>query len=314
MPGIEFPWEQITVLDLSYMDIRDEERCRVCVRFIVRCLYLEILITPLWDWKDDDEAKPTTCSNVLELHAMRVPNALTFPLLQEASLRDNSDNYGSLHSFKHLLVRSNCMNTLTSLSLDSVQLAASPDSTLHSILLQTHDLTYLKLIVDIQHYSAQTVGHVDIQIGRLVKSLEVIPTKAVTFLPLLSSLDIRIDNHRNSCWLPYVGPIGEFASAVKARWKGDDTIGPARLWTCHFIVHAHCFDDFIFREAGGGVVYRVFDAAERVIFNALVDNGMDLAIQVLSEAIQVCGPYPGSNYAVFATNGSIARLSEEGKS
>ncbi|KAF9019330.1 hypothetical protein BDZ89DRAFT_1116784 [Hymenopellis radicata] len=53
-----------------------------------------------------------------------------------------------------------------------------------------------------------------------MKSLEVVPNESVTFLPLLSSLDIRVFNNLASQSLLYFGPVGSFASTVKTRWKG----------------------------------------------------------------------------------------------
>ncbi|KAF9023493.1 hypothetical protein BDZ89DRAFT_1162710 [Hymenopellis radicata] len=118
------------------------------------------------------------------------------------------------------------------------------------------------------------------QIETIVKSLEVIPAKTVTFLPLLSSLDIQIRNPCNSYDLQCFGPVGSFASMLKARWKGDDTVSLARLRTCHFAVHA--------RHVGRNWE-NIFTDTERLVFDALVDDGMDLTIQVESTLTESVG-------------------------
>ncbi|KAF9026804.1 hypothetical protein BDZ89DRAFT_830236 [Hymenopellis radicata] len=297
MLGVEFPWDQITELDLSCMDCDgDEEERRACIRLIGQCPSLEILSTPYWD-PDDDDDSPITSSNACKLNATSVPVALTLPLLREASLHPDpaTAHYDCLYQFKQLLIRSNGVSTLTCLSLAGVPLAASPDRTLHSILSQTHSLAFLKLTIYIQAYGDQTDASDREEIVMLVKSLEVVPTKTVTFLPLLSSLDIRIHDHRESLVLLYFGPVGSFASTLKARWKGDDTIGLTRLRTCHFSVQAQHLKDSIYRAAGSFVPH-IFSEAERFVFNALLDEGMDLAIRVTSELAANVG---GSN-VVFA--------------
>ncbi|KAF9021672.1 hypothetical protein BDZ89DRAFT_1137818 [Hymenopellis radicata] len=251
------------------------------------CPSLETLCLPYEDGGDELAYTPITCSNMRKLDAPSVPviNALTLPRLQEASIRPNPDtpHYDALHSFKQLLIRSNCVSTLTRLSLASVPLAASPDCTLHSILSQTHSLAFLGLEVTVWDHDDETNFGDREQIVTIVKSLEVIPTKTVPFLPLLSSLIIRVGNHHDPSSLYYFGPVGSFASTVKARWKGDDTNGLARLKTCHFSVKArHLMQKSVFREAQSLAVHPIFDEAERLIFNALVDDGMDLVIRVTS--------------------------------
>ncbi|KAF9026148.1 hypothetical protein BDZ89DRAFT_1067817 [Hymenopellis radicata] len=305
MPGVEFPWDQITELDLSYMGSDgDEEAHRACMRLIGQCPSLETLSTPYWDSEDDDDSTytPITCSNVRKLDATSVPVALTLPLLREASFRPepSTAHYNHLYSFKQLLIRSNCLSALTSLSLASVPLAASMHHTvtLHSLLSQTHSLASFKLAISLQDYNDQTDVSDREQIVTILKSLEVIPAKTVTFLPLLSSLDIRVYNHRNSYFLLCFGPVGSLASMVKARWKGDDTVGLARLRTCHFAVQAHHLRDGIYRDVTTTPTFvpHIFSEAERLIFDALVDDGMDLAIRVTSALTQSVG----SNSVIFA--------------
>ncbi len=144
MLGVVFPWDQITELDLCPMDQdidfddeEEEEGPRKWMSLIGRCPSLEILSMPEWDF-DDGENGPTytpiTCSKMSKLDIMSVPviNALTLPLLREVYLHPDlrlADD--SLYSLKQLLVRSNCMNGLTSLSLTSVPLGAFPDRTFH---------------------------------------------------------------------------------------------------------------------------------------------------------------------------------------
>ncbi|KAF9024343.1 hypothetical protein BDZ89DRAFT_1069156 [Hymenopellis radicata] len=218
---------------------------------------------------DEDEESaytPITCPNIHQLDATSVllVNTLTLPRLREASFHPvlATADY-ALSSFKHLLIRSNCLSALTSLSLTNVSLATSPER-VHSILSQTHSLAFLNLEVTMREYDDETDASDRDQIVAIVKSLEVIPTKTVTFLPLLSSLDIQICNHYERFNLRYFGP---------ARWKGDDTVGRARLRTCHFSVQAQHLEDSIYRAAG----------TERFVFNALIDEGMDLAIRVTSD-------------------------------
>ncbi|KAF9023515.1 hypothetical protein BDZ89DRAFT_157227 [Hymenopellis radicata] len=288
MLGVEFPWDQITELDLSRIDCdgdeegRDEEDRRACMRFIGQYPSLEILSTPYWDSEDDDDSAytPITCSNVRKLDVTSVPVGLMLPLLREASLRPvpGMAQHNYLYQFEQLLTRSNCLRTLTSLLLARVPLATSLDCTLHSILLQTHSLAFLSLSIYIQDYDDQTDASDREQIVTIVKSLEVIPTKTITFLPRLSSLDIQIRLHRETANLQYFGPVGSFASAIEARWKGDDTVGLARLRRCHYAVQARHLQHSVHRGTAT-FVPRIFSEAERLVFDALVDDGMDLAIR-----------------------------------
>ncbi|KAF9001040.1 hypothetical protein BDZ89DRAFT_1246090 [Hymenopellis radicata] len=255
--GVEFPWDQITELDLDDMDLINgsEEERRECMSLIGKCPSLEVLSTPYWDSEDNENESPyapITCSNMRRLNATSVSviDALTLPSLQEVFLNQNPTSIHSdiLYSFKQLLMRSNCLGTLTRLSLDAVPLAASPDRTLLSILSQTQNLTFLDLHVCI---GDETDVRDQEQIVALMKFLEVVPTESVTFLPLLSSLDIRVLDDLDSQRLPYFGPVGSFASTVKTRWQGDDTLSLARLKRCHFAVHAWYLNtsEAIFRDS-----------------------------------------------------------------
>ncbi|KAF9002215.1 hypothetical protein BDZ89DRAFT_666697 [Hymenopellis radicata] len=303
-PVLEFPWDQITELDLAGMDAEgDEDDIRACMRLIGLCTSLETLSVPYW-YLEDDEAEspytPTTCSNVrkLDIKSVRVIDALTLPRLREAFLH-RGPAYDALYSFKQLLVRSNSLSALTSLSLASVPLAASPDSTLHSLLSQTRSLAFLDLVVSLLEFDDQTGVNARKdreQIVAIVESLKVIRTKTVTFLPLLSSLDIQIHHHRDPSGLYYFGPVGSFASTVETRWKGDDTVGLARLKTCHFSVQArHLMPNRIFRDPLRPIA-GICNEAESFIFNALVDDGMDLAIRVTSNLTETVG----GNSVLFA--------------
>ncbi|KAF9023472.1 hypothetical protein BDZ89DRAFT_1136660 [Hymenopellis radicata] len=71
-----------------------------------------------------------------------------------------------------------------------------------------------------QDYDDQTDASDRDQIVAIVKSLEVVPTETVTFLPLLSSLNIRVSRHCDPSNLHYFGPVGSFASTLKAAGKG----------------------------------------------------------------------------------------------
>ncbi|KAF9024714.1 hypothetical protein BDZ89DRAFT_1135854 [Hymenopellis radicata] len=230
---VDLPWDQITELDLSWLGVHGgEEERRACMRLIGLCPSLEALALPSWDLEDDEGESPytpITCSNMRRLHCASVPviEALTLPRLREAYL-----HYDILHSFKKLLIRSSCLSALTSLSLTYGPLASSPEH-VHSILSQTHSLTLLNLTVFIDE---QTDASDRDQIVAIVKSLEVVPRVTVTFLPLLSSLFIRVYNHRDPSNLHYFGPVGSFAYTLKDRWEGDDIVGLARLRTCHFAV------------------------------------------------------------------------------
>ncbi|KAF9023495.1 hypothetical protein BDZ89DRAFT_156835 [Hymenopellis radicata] len=286
-PVVEFPWDQITELDLSRMDEEgDEDDLRACMRLIGLCPSLEILAVPHW-YLDDEAAPPyipTTCSNVCKLYTMsvRVIDALTLPRLREASLQVSHSAYDALYLFKKLLIRSNALSTLTSLSLASVPLAPSSSGrTLHSLLSQTPSLAFLALKVFIEEdYDDEMEVSDWEQIVAIVKSLKVVPTESVTFLPLLSSLDIRVYDHSDWQRLLSFEPGASFASALKARWKGADTVGLARLKTCHFSVEAP--KDRSHWDASRPVP-GIFNEAERPIFNALVDDGMDLTIRVTSD-------------------------------
>ncbi|KAF9023494.1 hypothetical protein BDZ89DRAFT_1162711 [Hymenopellis radicata] len=146
---VKLPWDQITELDLSPMGpVDSEEERRECIRLIGRCPSLETLSMPEWGSEDDESVYTAiTCSNMRKLDATSVPviNALTLPCLREVFFRPEpaTADY-ALSSFKQLLIRSNCITALTSLSLANVPLAASPaDCTLHSILSQTHSLAIL---------------------------------------------------------------------------------------------------------------------------------------------------------------------------
>ncbi len=129
--GVEFPWDQITELDLSCMDFNgDEEERRVCMRLIGQCPSLEILSTPEWypDDEYEDELAYTTCSNMSKLNAssVHVIDVLILPHLREASLNPDASEIppNMLYSFKRLLIRSGCLSSLTRLSIASVPLAA----------------------------------------------------------------------------------------------------------------------------------------------------------------------------------------------
>ncbi|KAF9036889.1 hypothetical protein BDZ89DRAFT_449400 [Hymenopellis radicata] len=190
-------------------------------------------------------------------------------------------------------MRSNCMSAITRLSLDSVPLAASPDRTLHSILSQTQNLTFLDLTVYIQEIEPddETDDSDQEQIVAIVKSLEVVPTETVTFLPLLSSLDIRVYDHQDSSKLLYFAPVGRFASMLKARWDSAPRL--VRLRRCHFVVHAWRMHRVVYRDddVSSGVA-NVFDEKERCIFHALIDDGMDLSIRVMSDSTEHVGGHP----------------------
>ncbi|KAF9045739.1 hypothetical protein BDZ89DRAFT_1058703, partial [Hymenopellis radicata] len=112
MLGVEFPWDQITELDLSGIDCdSDEEQRRACMRLIGQCPSLEILSIPYWDPDDDDDSLSTTitCSNARKLDATSVPVALMLPLLREAFLHPDpgTAHFDCLYQFKQLLIRSN---------------------------------------------------------------------------------------------------------------------------------------------------------------------------------------------------------------
>ncbi|KAF9031857.1 hypothetical protein BDZ89DRAFT_609474 [Hymenopellis radicata] len=158
--GVEFPWDQITELDLSCMDFDgDDEERRACMRLIGQCPSLEVLSTPYSDSEDDESADtPITCSNMSKLDALSVPviNALTLPRLREASIHPDPGTADILYSFKRLLIRSSCLSALTKLSLANVPLAASPEHSLFSILSQTHSLTVLDLAVSILQWWVAT--------------------------------------------------------------------------------------------------------------------------------------------------------------
>ncbi|KAF9032091.1 hypothetical protein BDZ89DRAFT_1063464 [Hymenopellis radicata] len=271
--AIEFPWDQITELDLSrmYSDDREEER-RESIRLIGQCPKLDAT-------------------------SVAVIDALTLPRLRDVSFHpDLATADYALYSFKQLLIRSNCLSALTNLSLASVPFAASPaDCTLHSILSQTHSLAFLGLAVTVGEFDDEMDGSDRQQIVTIVQSLKVIPAKTVTFLPLLSSLDIRIHNHDG---LTYFGPVSSFASMLKARWKGDDTVGLARLRTCHFAVDARHVDLNGIYRGNSLFAQQIFSEAERLIFDALVDDGMDLAIRVTSAFTESVG----GNSVVFAVS------------
>ncbi|KAF9043862.1 hypothetical protein BDZ89DRAFT_1059342 [Hymenopellis radicata] len=272
LPVVEFPWDQITELDLAGMDAEgDEDDLRACMRLIGQCPSLETLTVPYWYLEDDEAAPPyipTTCSNVhkLDTKSVRVMDALTLPRLREASLDPNPGmgHYDALSLFKQLLICSNALSALTSLSLESVPLAASPDCALHSILSQTHSLAFLALKVFIEDDDDETEVSDWEQIVAIVKSLK---------------------------RLLYFAPIASFASAIKARWKGADTVGLARLKTCHFSVQA---PQDRRHWAASRPVPGIFNDAERLIFNALVDDGMDLTIRVTSDLTE------NDNNVVFA--------------
>ncbi|KAF9023484.1 hypothetical protein BDZ89DRAFT_1136671 [Hymenopellis radicata] len=300
-PAIELPWDQITELDLSRVDLDDEGGRRACLRLIGQCPSLEILTMSEWDSADDESAYTAiTCSNMRKLYATSVPviDALTLPRLRDASLSPNDSliHFDILHSFKRLLIRSNCLGALTRLSLNSVPLAASPEHSLCSILSQTHSLAFLDLAVIVGEFDDETDASDREQIVAMVKSLEVVSTESVTFLPFLSSLDIQVYNHRDSWRLLYLGPVGSFASTVKTRWKGDDTLGLARLKRCRFAVHVVKMNKTICRDSVGVPIVNVFNEEETHIFNALIDEGMDLSIRVTSEFIRPVG----GRYPVFA--------------
>ncbi|KAF9003477.1 hypothetical protein BDZ89DRAFT_1080973 [Hymenopellis radicata] len=290
MLSVEFPWDRIKELDLAGLEFDGDEDDRKTMRLIARCPSLETLTLPYWYPGDDEDSSPytpITCPNIrkLDVTSVSVINALTLPRLREGLLNPDPTNthYNFLHSFKELLIRSSRLSALTRLSLVRVPLAPSPDDNLLSILSQTHSLTFLDLAVSMPQFDDATAVDDQDQIVALVNSLKVaVSTETVTFLPLLSSLFIQIHNHNDSSKLLYFGPVGSFASTLKSRWEGDDMVGLARLRTCHFAVQAKRLNhDYIYRGDWRPVAH-VFNEAERLIFNGLIDNGMDLAIRVTS--------------------------------
>ncbi len=299
-PVVEFPWNQITALDLSDMDVDDERGRIACMRLIERCPSLETLSMPRCYLLDQEPYTPITCSNIRRLRASSVPviDALTLPRLRLASLfPEPATTHGDImYPFKQLLIRSNCLSALTGLSLFNVPLATSPEHSLLSILSQTHSLTSLSLTVFMQGLRDASNGA---QIAAIVNSLEITPaSKTVTFLPVLSSLEIRVSNHSDLMRVPYFGPVDRFASTLTARWKGDDSAGLAKLRTCHFTVQARYLTSNIYRDTEHVHTSAVFSEAERSIFTALVEDGMDLIIRVTSELTAAVG----NNGIVFAVS------------
>ncbi|KAF9022068.1 hypothetical protein BDZ89DRAFT_1071005 [Hymenopellis radicata] len=270
MLSVEFPWDRIKDLDLSYLEFGSDEDDRRCMRLIEQCPSLETLSLPYWYLGDDEDETPympITCSNIRKLDATSVSviNALTLPRLREASLHpDPTDTHDNiLHSFKELLIRSSRLSALTRLSLAGVPLApllsTDSDSVL-SILSQTHSLTFLDLAVSMRQFNGDPAVHDQDQIVALVNCLQVtVSTQTVTFLPSLSSLYLRVYNRPDPLTLRYFGPVSSFASMLKSRWEAY--IGIMR-------VSSHCI--FSTRRKG-------------FIFNGLIDNGMDLAIRVTSD-------------------------------
>ncbi len=111
------------------------------------------------------------------------------------------------------------------------------------------------------------------------------PTQSVTFLPLLSSVDIHVFNDIDTKSLLYFGPVGSFASTLETRWKGDDTLGLARLTRCFVSVEARYIGtgEAILRdEIEMSTAVNAFDDGERQIFDTLINQGMDLSIRVTS--------------------------------
>ncbi|KAF8908391.1 hypothetical protein CPB85DRAFT_791012 [Mucidula mucida] len=284
-PALHLPWTQITELDLSCVDVDENEDRRACLRLVRQCPSLEFLT--MWDSVDDNGAIYTaiTCPNLCKLSsASSVPfiDALTLPRLREASLYpEDSSSHFLLSSFNRLLIRSNCLGALARLSLDNLPLAASLEHSLHSILFQTHSLVFLSLVVILGEFDDERDAQDREQIVAIVKSLEVVPTQSITYLPLLSSLNIEVEQHNDSWTLQHLGPVGSFASMVKARWKGDGTFGLAKLERCHVGVHARHSNTN--RAVSQPREEATFNAEERYIFNALVDEGMDLSIEVTSD-------------------------------
>ncbi|KAF8908362.1 hypothetical protein CPB85DRAFT_1309915 [Mucidula mucida] len=260
---VKFPWHQITELNLICLkfDGGEEER-RACLRVIGQCPSLEILLTPYWDSKNDEAYIPISCSNVymLEVKSPSVIDALTLPSLREVGFHPEPamPHYDTLYAFQRLLIRSNCSN-----------------HTLHSLLSQTHSLTFLALVVNVQQLDDESDVSDQDQIVTTLEFLQVVSTKTVTFLPLLSSLVIEIHQHPDSS-LDYFRPVGRFASMLKARWSGDATAGLARLRSFYFAVQAQ-------HPLPRRPFARLFDEEEGFLFKELVDDGMDLTIQVTSD-------------------------------
>ncbi|KAF8915173.1 hypothetical protein CPB85DRAFT_438975 [Mucidula mucida] len=278
--GVEsFPWHQITKLDLSGMEFNEE----TCIRLIDE------------DDEDEDEDEvaytPITCSNMTKLTttSAHIVDVLTIPHLHEIDIHpiSTASHFDTLDPYKRSFTRSSCFSTLTSLSLNGVPHASSPAQSILSILSQMHHLTSLYLGL----FSKDSVtGYHWEYIEAVVNSLMITPTNTVTFLPLLSSLTIWIDNHQNAESLLYFGPVSSFASTLKARWEGDNTIGLGRLKACHFIVNAQHLAHWVYRdEVSGYPQSRVFSDAERLVFEALVDDGMDLVIRVTSNYRKIVG-------------------------
>ncbi|KAF8908388.1 hypothetical protein CPB85DRAFT_1562850 [Mucidula mucida] len=283
----KFPWDQITELDLADIEFEGE-----CMRLISQCPSLQTLTMPLMhSQEDEDESAYTsiTCLNMNKLYvtSASVVDALTLPRLQQALLgaQPATTQHNILVSLKQLLIRSNCLGALTGLRLSHVRLAVSGEHSLLSILPQMRSLTCLDLSMAVSMEDEATVSDQE-QIVALVKSLKVVPTESVTFLPLLSSLDIRVFDHKDTQRLLYFGPVGSLASTLQTRWKGDDALGLERLTRCHFSVRTEdiSLDEAILRDnvEDSIAVDSVFNEEERHVVNVLINEGMDLCISVRS--------------------------------
>lgn len=119
------------------------------MRLIGQCPAIETLTMPLRNMEDDDDDDgpaytAITCLSMSKLVVTSVPviDALTLPHLREVFLNPQlgTTQHNALYALKQLLIRSNRLSALTSLTLIDVPLAAPAENSLLSILSQTHNL------------------------------------------------------------------------------------------------------------------------------------------------------------------------------
>ncbi|KAF8901095.1 hypothetical protein CPB85DRAFT_1439230 [Mucidula mucida] len=226
---VELPLQQITCLRLLdrflYRDIDDFE---VYLHFIGQLPLLEILCVDFTNGDHGPFLRYLTHPRVRDLRATYpyLLNSLVLPRLEVAALdgKLSTINSETLYSFYSLIRRSNCASNLTELRIMQVPWALhhSEPHLLLSVLSQTTALATLQLeasMLDRRH--SRLDEWCVTQIMDVMRALKVVPGQSITFLPRLTSLDIKVTGHTDTSYVHYLRPFDEFVSMLKARRAGN---------------------------------------------------------------------------------------------
>ncbi len=293
--AVSIPGAQIRELQIGIGEYISwyEGMTRASLDLISQCPILEILRITI-NVDEDVQAPIITTPNVYRFQTNSGPvmDKLVIPLLREAILSDPLEPTVShvLQSFKHLLCRSNCMRTLTSLKIVGLLLRRHhtiSSCPLLSILVETTRLAILELDLSRDGFKDHGVWETR-HVAELMRALQVTDNEVV--LPCLSSLTIDMAHRGDDLGkMPLLAPDGSdgswgnFVGMLKARWAGFESLGLTRLRTFHVGATHVLRKNSQWEEAktrcsasGGGAL---LSREEIAILDGLVEDGMDLNIR-----------------------------------